>query len=177
MYEDQLKALEADSKKMGTQGEKIDFALLVDGLAAEREQGITIDVAYRFFSTEKRKFIVADTPGHEQYTRNMATGSSTADLAVILIDARKGVLTQTRRHSYIVSLLGIRHVVLAVNKMDLVDYSKEVFEKIEAEYRKFAAPLGFQSIVAIPMSAFEGDNITTKSANTRWHKGPAASLS
>ncbi|MCB9955499.1 MAG: sulfate adenylyltransferase subunit CysN [Caulobacterales bacterium] len=173
IYEDQLKALEADSKKMGTQGEKIDFALLVDGLAAEREQGITIDVAYRFFSTEKRKFIVADTPGHEQYTRNMATGASTADLAVILIDARKGVLTQTRRHSYIVSLLGIRHVVLAVNKMDLVDYSKEVFEKIETEYRKFAAPLGFQSIVAIPMSAFEGDNITTKSANTRWHTGPA----
>ena len=173
IYEDQLRALEADSKKMGTQGEKIDFALLVDGLAAEREQGITIDVAYRFFSTEKRKFIVADTPGHEQYTRNMATGASTADLAVILIDARKGVLTQTRRHSYIVSLVGIRHVVLAVNKMDLVDYSKETFEKIEADYRGFAESLGFESIVCIPISAFEGDNVAAKSANTRWHNGPA----
>jgi bifunctional enzyme CysN/CysC len=173
IYEDQLAALEADSKKIGTQGEKIDFALLVDGLAAEREQGITIDVAYRFFSTEKRKFIVADTPGHEQYTRNMATGASTADLAVILVDARKGVLTQTRRHSYIVSLVGIRHVVLAVNKMDLVDYSEEVFDRIEADYRKFAASLGFQSIVCIPMSALEGDNITAKSPDTRWHNGPA----
>ncbi|MEX0644594.1 MAG: GTP-binding protein, partial [Parvularculaceae bacterium] len=173
IYEDQLKALEADSKKVGTQGDRIDFALLVDGLAAEREQGITIDVAYRFFSTEKRKFIVADTPGHEQYTRNMATGASTADLAVILIDARQGVLTQTRRHSYIASLLGIRHVVVAVNKMDLVDFSKEVFQKIEADYRKFAAPLGFSSIVVIPISALEGDNIVTKSAATPWHNGPA----
>ena len=173
LYEDQIAALEADSRKSGTQGDKIDFALLVDGLAAEREQGITIDVAYRFFSTEKRKFIVADTPGHEQYTRNMATGASTADVAVILIDARQGVLKQTRRHSYICSLLGIRHIVVAINKMDLVDYSRDVFEKIEAEYRAFAGKLGFQSIVCIPMSALEGDNITTKSARTRWHKGPA----
>src|SRR4249920_2861210 len=135
IFEDQLTALEADSKKQGTQGQEIDFALLVDGLAAEREQGITIDVAYRFFSTERRKFIVADTPGHEQYTRNMVTGASTADLAVILVDARKGVLTQTRRHSYLVSLLGIRHVVLAVNKLDLVHYSQQVFDAIETEYR------------------------------------------
>jgi bifunctional enzyme CysN/CysC len=173
LYEDQLAALEADSKKVGTQGDKIDFALLVDGLAAEREQGITIDVAYRFFSTEKRKFIVADTPGHEQYTRNMATGASTADVAVILIDARQGVLKQTRRHSFICSLLGIRHIVVAINKMDIVGYSQAVFEKIEADYRAFAGKLGFESIVAIPMSALEGDNITAKSANTRWFKGPA----
>lgn len=173
IYDDQLAALESDTKKHGTQGDKIDFALLVDGLAAEREQGITIDVAYRFFSTEKRKFIVADTPGHEQYTRNMATGASTADLAVILIDARRGVLTQTRRHSYIVSLLGIRHVVVAVNKMDLVDYSEKTFDAIEAEYRQFADNLGFDSIVCIPMSALEGDNITDKSAKTSWHNGPA----
>ncbi len=173
LYEDQLAALEADSKKVGTQGDKIDFALLVDGLAAEREQGITIDVAYRFFSTEKRKFIVADTPGHEQYTRNMATGASTADVAVILIDARQGVLKQTRRHSYIASLLGIRHIVVAINKMDIVGYSQAVFEKIEADYRAFAGKLGFDSVVAIPMSALEGDNITAKSANTRWFKGPA----
>ncbi len=173
LYEDQLAALEADSRKMGTQGEKIDFALLVDGLAAEREQGITIDVAYRFFSTEKRKFIVADTPGHEQYTRNMATGASTADVAIILIDARQGVLKQTRRHSYICSLLGIRHVVVAINKMDLVDYSRATFDKIEADYRAFARKLGFSSIVCIPISALEGDNILTKSANTPWHKGPA----
>ena len=173
LYDDQISALERDTKKHGTQGEKIDFALLVDGLAAEREQGITIDVAYRFFSTEKRKFIVADTPGHEQYTRNMATGASTADLAVILIDARRGILKQTRRHSYIVSLLGIRHVVVAINKMDLVDYSENTFNEIEAEYRAFAKDLGFESIVCIPMSALEGDNITTKSANTRWHSGPA----
>ncbi|NWG71338.1 MAG: sulfate adenylyltransferase subunit CysN [Parvularculaceae bacterium] len=173
VYEDQLNALKADSKKFGTQGERIDFALLVDGLAAEREQGITIDVAYRFFSTEKRKFIVADTPGHEQYTRNMATGASTADLAVILIDARQGVLTQTRRHSYICSLLGIRNIVVAVNKMDIVGYSRETFEKIEAEYRAFAAQLGFASIVCLPISALEGDNILTKSPNTPWHRGPA----
>ena len=173
LYEDQIASLEADSKKMGTQGEKIDFALLVDGLAAEREQGITIDVAYRFFSTEKRKFIVADTPGHEQYTRNMATGASTADLAIILIDARQGVLTQTRRHSFICSLLGIRHVVIAINKMDLVDYSRERFDEIEAAYRAFAEPLGFASIVCIPLSALEGDNITTKSPHTAWHQGPA----
>jgi bifunctional enzyme CysN/CysC len=173
LYEDQLAALEADSKKVGTQGDKIDFALLVDGLAAEREQGITIDVAYRFFSTEKRKFIVADTPGHEQYTRNMATGASTADVAVILIDARQGVLKQTRRHSFIASLLGIRHIVVAINKMDIVGYSQAVFDKIEADYRAFAGKLGFESIVAIPMSALEGDNIIAKSANTRWFQGPA----
>jgi len=173
VYEDQLSALQADSKKFGTQGERIDFALLVDGLAAEREQGITIDVAYRFFSTEKRKFIVADTPGHEQYTRNMATGASTADLAIILIDARQGVLTQTRRHSYICSLLGIRNIVVAVNKMDIVGYARDVFAKIEADYRAFAAPLGFSSIVCLPISALEGDNILTKSPNTPWHKGPA----
>ena len=173
LYEDQLAALEADSKKMGTQGDKIDFALLVDGLAAEREQGITIDVAYRFFSTDRRKFIVADTPGHEQYTRNMATGASTADLAVILIDARQGVLKQTRRHSFLCALLGIRHVVIAINKMDIVGYAQSTFEKIEADYRAFAAPLGFQSIVGIPISALEGDNIAEKSAAMRWFKGPA----
>src|SRR6187200_276785 len=152
IFEDQLAALEADSKKVGTQGGELDFALLVDGLAAEREQGITIDVAYRFFSTDKRKFIVADTPGHEQYTRNMVTGASTADLAVILIDARKGVLTQTRRHSYIVSLLGIKHVVLAINKMDLIDYSRDVFDTIVQEYRDFAAQINLKDIVAIPVS-------------------------
>ncbi len=173
LYDDQIAALENDTKRHGTQGEKIDFALLVDGLAAEREQGITIDVAYRYFSTEKRKFIVADTPGHEQYTRNMATGASTADLAVILIDARKGVLTQTRRHSYIVSLLGIRQVVVAVNKMDLIDYSESTFRKIEFDYRDFAKPLGFESITVIPMSALEGDNVITKSAKTPWYDGAA----
>ena len=173
IYEDQLATLERDSRKSGTQGDRIDFALLVDGLAAEREQGITIDVAYRFFSTEKRKFIVADTPGHEQYTRNMATGASTADLAVILIDARQGVLTQTRRHSFICSLLGVKHIVVAVNKMDLIDYKQAFFEAIESEYRDFCQGLGFDSIVCIPISALEGDNITTKSPRTRWHKGPA----
>ena len=172
IFEDQLAALEADSKKMGTTGGDLDFALLLDGLAAEREQGITIDVAYRFFSTEKRKFIVADTPGHEQYTRNMATGASTADLAVILIDARKGVLTQTRRHSYIVSLLGIRHVVLAVNKMDLMDYGQSVFNRIVEEYRAFAQQLGFESIVAIPMSALKGDNIVDLNKRMGWYQGP-----
>ena len=171
IFEDQLAALEADSKKQGTQGQKIDFALLLDGLAAEREQGITIDVAYRFFSTDKRKFIVADTPGHEQYTRNMATGASTAELAVILIDARKGVLTQTRRHSYIASLLGIKHIVVAVNKMDLVGFDNEVFDAIETEYTTFAKDLGFKSIVCMPLSALEGDNILTKSARTPWYKG------
>jgi bifunctional enzyme CysN/CysC len=173
LYDDQLAALESDTKKHGTQGEKIDFALLVDGLAAEREQGITIDVAYRFFSTEKRKFIVADTPGHEQYTRNMATGASTADLAIILIDARRGVLTQTRRHSYIASLLGIRHVVVAVNKMDLVDYSENTFREIESAYRAFAEPLGFQSTAIMPLSALDGDNILTKSPHTPWYNGAA----
>jgi bifunctional enzyme CysN/CysC len=172
VFEDHLAALEADSKKVGTQGDEIDFALLVDGLAAEREQGITIDVAYRFFSTEVRKFIVADTPGHEQYTRNMVTGASTAQLAVVMIDARKGVLTQTRRHSFLVSLLGIRKIVLAINKLDLVDYSQEVFDTIEASYRAFAAEIGLDDIVAIPMSALRGDNIVESSPNTPWYVGP-----
>lgn len=172
IFEDQLAAVEADSKKMGTQGGKLDLALLVDGLAAEREQGITIDVAYRFFSTDKRKFIVADTPGHEQYTRNMVTGASTASLAVILIDATKGVLTQTRRHSYLVSLLGIRHVVLAVNKMDMVAFSKDIFDTILQEYHDFAEQIGLTSIIAIPMSALRGDNITQRSAHTPWYFGP-----
>jgi len=172
IFEDQLTALEADSKKVGTQGGDLDFALLVDGLAAEREQGITIDVAYRFFSTDRRKFIVADTPGHEQYTRNMVTGASTADLAVILIDARRGVLTQTRRHSYIVSLLGIRHVVLAINKMDLMDYSQATYESIVAEYREFARQIGLDNIVPIPLSALKGDNILEPSAHMPWYRGP-----
>ncbi len=172
IFEDQLAALEADSKKVGTQGGKIDFALLVDGLAAEREQGITIDVAYRFFSTESRKFIVADTPGHEQYTRNMVTGASTADAAVILIDARRGVLTQTRRHSYLVSLLGIKNIVLAINKMDLVDWSQARFDEILAEYRAFAAQIGLTGFTAIPMSALDGDNITEHSAKAPWYDGP-----
>jgi bifunctional enzyme CysN/CysC len=173
LFEDQLAALEADSKSAGSQGGELDFALLVDGLAAEREQGITIDVAYRFFSTERRKFIVADTPGHEQYTRNMVTGASTADAAVILIDARKGVITQTRRHSFLVSLLGIRHVVVAVNKLDLVDYSSEVFMAIEAEYRRFAADVGLNNVDYIPISALQGDNITAPSSNTPWYCGPS----
>lgn len=174
IFEDQLAALEADSKKVGTQGEELDFALLVDGLAAEREQGITIDVAYRFFSTDRRKFIVADTPGHEQYTRNMATGASTAELAVLMIDARKGVLTQTRRHSYIVNLLGVKNLVLAVNKMDLVDYSKARFEEIVADYKVFASHIGINAerIAAIPLSALRGDNIVEKSAAMRWYDGP-----
>lgn len=171
IFEDQLSSLEADSKKVGTTGGDLDLALLVDGLAAEREQGITIDVAYRFFSTDKRKFIVADTPGHEQYTRNMATGASTADLAVILIDARKGILTQTRRHSFIVSLLGIRHVVLAINKMDLVDYSQEVFEQIQHDYEVFAQALNFNDIVAVPISALKGDNILSNSEVMPWYQG------
>jgi bifunctional enzyme CysN/CysC len=171
IFEDQLAALEADSRRMGTQGDELDLALLVDGLAAEREQGITIDVAYRFFATAKRKFIVADTPGHEQYTRNMATGASTADLAVILVDARKGVLPQTRRHSYIVSLLGVRHAVLAVNKMDAIGYGRETFEAIVAEYRAFAGGLGFEDVVAIPLSALRGDNVTSRSERTPWYTG------
>lgn len=171
LFEDQLAQLEADSKKVGTQAGDLDFALLVDGLAAEREQGITIDVAYRFFSTDKRKFIVADTPGHEQYTRNMITGASTADVAVILIDARKGVLTQTKRHSYLVSLIGIKHVVLAINKLDMVDYSQEIYNQIDEEYRSFAKGLGLQDIVTIPMSALKGDNITELSAKTPWYRG------
>ena len=172
VFEDHLAALESDSKKVGTQGGELDFALLVDGLAAEREQGITIDVAYRFFSTEQRKFIVADTPGHEQYTRNMVTGASTADVAVILIDGRKGVLTQTRRHSFLVSLLGIRHVAVAINKLDLVDYSQDVFDSIEADYRAFAAEIGLDDITCIPLSALKGDNITERSPNTPWYSGP-----
>ena len=173
LFEDQLSQLEADSKKVGTQGGDLDFALLVDGLTAEREQGITIDVAYRFFSTEKRKFIVADTPGHEQYTRNMVTGASTADVAIILIDARKGVLTQTRRHSYLVSLIGIRRIVVAINKLDMVDYAQDVFDRIEAEYREFAGQIGLENIVCIPMSALRGDNVTEPSANTPWYQGTA----
>ena len=173
LFDDQLAALEGDSRRFGTQGDALDFALLLDGLGAEREQGITIDVAYRFFSTERRKFIVADTPGHEQYTRNMVTGASTADLAVILVDARKGVLTQTRRHSYLVSLVGIRQVVLAVNKLDLVDWSRDAFEAIERDYRAFAAKIGIDSIVAIPLSALHGDNLKETSGNTPWYRGPS----
>jgi bifunctional enzyme CysN/CysC len=172
IFDDQLAALEADSKRVGTQGQEIDFALLVDGLAAEREQGITIDVAYRFFATEKRKFIVADTPGHEQYTRNMVTGASTADLAVILIDARKGVLTQTRRHSYLAHLIGIRHVVLAVNKMDLVGYDQATYDSIVADYAAFAGSIGIEHFTPIPISGFKGDNVTTSSLNTPWYSGP-----
>jgi len=172
VFEDQLAALEADSKKVGTQGGAIDYALLMDGLQAEREQGITIDVAYRYFSTDKRKFIVADTPGHEQYTRNMVTGASTAPVAVILVDARKGLLTQTRRHSFLVSLVGIRNVVLAVNKMDLINFNAERFSEIVHDYRQFAESLGFASITAIPLSALNGDNMIEASANTPWYTGP-----
>ncbi|MFT3669362.1 MAG: sulfate adenylyltransferase subunit CysN [Pseudoxanthomonas sp.] len=173
LFDDQLAALEKDSRKHGTQGERIDYALLLDGLAAEREQGITIDVAYRYFDTDQRKFIVADCPGHEQYTRNMATGASTADLAVVLVDARKGLLTQTHRHSYIVSLLGIRHVVLAVNKMDLVDFDPAVFARIAADYRALAQRLGIDEVTCIPLSALEGDNLSSRSARTPWYDGPA----
>ena len=172
IFEDQMAALEADSRKVGTQGQNIDFALLVDGLAAEREQGITIDVAYRFFATDKRKFIVADTPGHEQYTRNMVTGASTADLAVILIDARKGVLTQTRRHSFLAHMIGIRNVVLAVNKMDLVGYDQSVFAAIVADYRAFADSIGIEAFTAMPVSGLVGDNVTMRSTNMPWHAGP-----
>ncbi|MBW3169296.1 sulfate adenylyltransferase subunit CysN [Qipengyuania flava] len=172
IFEDQLAALENDSKKVGTQGQEIDFALLVDGLAAEREQGITIDVAYRFFATEKRKFIVADCPGHEQYTRNMVTGASTADCAVILIDARKGVLVQTRRHSFLCHQLGIKNLVLAVNKMDLIDYDQARFDAIVADYAAFAKSIGIETFTAIPMSGLAGDNITTRSENTGWYDGP-----
>ncbi|WP_292112021.1 sulfate adenylyltransferase subunit CysN [Mesorhizobium sp.] len=173
IFEDQLAALEKDSRKHGTTGDDIDFALLVDGLEAEREQGITIDVAYRFFATPKRKFIVADTPGHEQYTRNMATGASTADLAIVLIDARQGVLRQTRRHSIIASLLGIRHIVLAVNKIDLIGFDKAAFDQIVADYGEFAKQLGFVSVVPIPMSARFGDNVTSRSERTPWYSGPS----
>ena len=171
ILEDQLCALEDDSKKNGTQGQDIDFALLVDGLASEREQGITIDVAYRFFTTDKRKFIVADTPGHEQYTRNMATGASTCDIAIILIDARYGVQTQTRRHSFICSLLGIKHIIVAVNKMDLVDYSQEQYQKIKKEYRDFTDSLNFSDVRFIPMSALNGDNVVEESENMPWYPG------
>ena len=173
IFADQLTALESDSRRVGTQGGEIDFALLVDGLAAEREQGITIDVAYRFFSTERRKFIVADCPGHEQYTRNMVTGASTAELAVILVDARKGVLVQTRRHSYLCHLLGIRHIVLAVNKMDLVGYDQAAFDAILEDYRRFAASIGIDVFAAIPISGFRGDNVVEPSANTPWYRGPS----
>ncbi|WP_017930434.1 sulfate adenylyltransferase subunit CysN [Robiginitomaculum antarcticum] len=172
IYEDQLATIEKDSKKSGTQGDKIDLALLVDGLAAEREQGITIDVAYRFFSTDKRKFIVADTPGHEQYTRNMATGASTADVAILLIDARHGVQIQTRRHAYICSLLGIKHVVIAVNKMDLLDFDQRKFNAIETDFRDFATQLDFADMAFIPMSALDGDNVSTRSARAGWYSGP-----
>jgi len=172
IFEDQLEALQADSKKVGTQGQNIDFALLVDGLAAEREQGITIDVAYRFFSTEKRKFIVADTPGHEQYTRNMITGASTADLAVVLIDARKGVLTQTRRHSYLANLIGVRNFALAVNKMDLIGYDRAKYDAIVADYRAFAESIGIKDFAALPISGLAGDNITIRLNNMPWYEGP-----
>ncbi len=174
LYEDQLDALERDSHRVGNAGkDEIDYSLLLDGLKAEREQGITIDVAYRYFSTNSRKFIIADTPGHEQYTRNMITGGSTANLAIILVDARSGVITQTRRHTYLVSLLGIKHVVLAINKMDLVDYSQERFEQIVAEYNTFAEPLGIPDITPFPISALKGDNVVEKSDNTTWYEGPA----
>jgi len=172
LFEDQLATLAAESKRVGTQGDNIDYALLLDGLQAEREQGITIDVAYRFFATDKRKFIVADTPGHEQYTRNMVTGASTADLAVILIDARKGILIQTMRHSFLVSLLGIKHVILAVNKMDLVDFDQTVFDQIVKDYTDFAETLGFETVTPIPLSALNGDNIISASNNTPWYDGP-----
>jgi bifunctional enzyme CysN/CysC len=172
IFDDQLAQLAADSRRSGTRGGDLDFALLVDGLAAEREQGITIDVAYRFFATERRKFIVADTPGHEQYTRNMVTGASTAELAVILVDARKGVLTQTRRHSYLVHLLGIERVVLAVNKMDLVGYAREPFDAIAAEYRTFAARLGLEDITAIPLCAVDGENVLAGGRRMPWYRGP-----
>jgi bifunctional enzyme CysN/CysC len=173
IFEDQLSALQNDSKKMGTQGNEIDFALLVDGLAAEREQGITIDVAYRFFSTNKRKYIVADTPGHEQYTRNMVTGASTADLAIVLVDARKGVLTQTKRHTYLVSLMGIDQIILAVNKMDLVNFDKVTYEAIVQNYVEFANQLGIKNITPVPLSALRGDNLSSKSDHTSWYFGPS----
>ncbi|WP_432472056.1 sulfate adenylyltransferase subunit CysN [Amphritea sp. HPY] len=171
LFEDQLSAVEAESKKFGTQGQEIDFALLVDGLAAEREQGITIDVAYRFFSTDNRKYIVADTPGHEQYTRNMVTGASTADAAILMVDARRGILTQTRRHSYLVSLIGIQHIIVAINKMDLVEYSEQRFNQICEDYREFAKQIGIEQITFIPLSALAGDNITEPSQNTPWYHG------
>ena len=170
LYEDQLAALERDSKRVGNAGDHIDYALLCDGLKAEREQGITIDVAYRYFSTNNRKFIIADTPGHEQYTRNMITGGSTANLAIILVDARLGVITQTCRHTFLVSLLGIKHVVLAVNKMDLVGFSEERFNEIVTEYKKFVEPLGIPDVTCIPLSALDGDNVVQKSERTPWRR-------
>ena len=173
LYEDQLVALERDSKRMGNAGDHIDYALLLDGLKAEREQGITIDVAYRYFSTNNRKFIIADTPGHEQYTRNMITGGSTANLAIILVDARTGVITQTRRHTYLVSLLGIHHIVLAVNKMDLVNFDQKIFDNIVDEYMRFVRPLGISDIMCIPLSALDGDNVVDKSERTPWYSGPS----
>jgi bifunctional enzyme CysN/CysC len=173
VFDDHLSALETDSKRIGTQGDELDLALLVDGLAAEREQGITIDVAYRFFATGARKFIVADAPGHEQYTRNMITGASTADLAVVLVDARKGILTQTRRHTYLLSLIGVHKIVLAVNKLDLVGYSRETFDGVDAEYREFAKEIGITDVVSIPVSALRGDNVTRSSDNTPWYTGPS----
>ena len=173
LYEDQLQALERDSKRVGNAGEHIDYALLLDGLKAEREEGITIDVAYRYFSTNQRKFIIADTPGHEQYTRNMITGGSTANLAIILVDARTGVITQTRRHTFLVSLLGIKHIVLAVNKMDLVDFDKQVFDRIVAEYRKLTDALQIEDVTCFPLSALDGDNVVEKSDRTSWYDGPA----
>ncbi len=177
IFDDQLSAAESESKKYGTTGEKIDMALLVDGLQSEREQGITIDVAYRFFATESRKFIIADTPGHEQYTRNMVTGASTADVAIILIDARKGILTQTRRHSFIVSLLGIEHIIVAINKMDLVDFSEEIYNEIAQAYAELASELGIKNTYYIPVSALDGDNVVDQSKNTPWFKGePLLSL-
>ncbi len=172
IYDDQLAALERDSKRVGNAGDHIDYALLLDGLKAEREEGITIDVAYRYFSTNRRKFIIADTPGHEQYTRNMITGGSTANLAIILVDARKGVITQTRRHTFLVSLLGIKHIVLAVNKMDLVDFSEEVFQNIVKDYRELTRHLGVEDVTCFPLSAREGDNVVEKSENTPWYEGP-----
>ena len=177
IFEDQLKQLREDSKKLGTNGKNIDFALLVDGLAAEREQGITIDVAYRYFNTEKRKFIVADTPGHEQYTRNMVTGASTAELAIILVDARKGILDQTKRHTYLCHLLGIKNFILAINKMDLVKYEQNIFVEIKNNYNKFLETVGIKKFSAIPISAFKGDNITNVSKNTFWYKGSFLFLS
>ena len=173
LFDDQLAALEADSKRHGTLGDAVDFALLVDGLSAEREQGITIDVAYRYFASPSRKYIVADTPGHEQYTRNMVTGASTADLAVLLVDAGKGVLTQTRRHSYLARLLGVRRCVLAVTKMDLVDYDQAAFEAIASDYRQFASQIGIDKWIAIPVSGTRGDNVVERSAATPWYEGPS----
>ncbi|MBV8942158.1 MAG: sulfate adenylyltransferase subunit CysN, partial [Solirubrobacterales bacterium] len=172
LFEDQQRALESDSRRIGTQGERLDYALLLDGLAAEREQGITIDVAHRYFQTDRRKFIVADSPGHEQYTRNMVTGASNSDCAVLLMDARKGTLTQTRRHAYIVSLLGVRHVAVAINKLDLVEYSESRFRELESECRDFADQVGLPGVTCIPVAAIHGDNVVVRSTRTPWYDGP-----